>query len=145
MHTHSFPTRRSSDLGDQDAGGLRRGLLVGEATVRVPRDVDAGSGAQLPQLAGCGKVVLDQQAQVVAIGTEAAALAEPAFVLHVDHERGDLVVAERGIARYHRAPALLVHPRRGRVRTLVMLCGPPSTLPPPTVHTVFIVPNHSAH
>src|SRR3546814_4327331 len=79
-------------------------------------DVDAVSGAQLPQLAGCGKVVLDQQAQVVAISTEAAALAEPAFVLHVDHVRGDLVVAERGIARYHRAPGLRVHPQRGRVR-----------------------------
>src|SRR3546814_1392561 len=48
---------------DPDARGLRRGLLVGEAAVRVHRDVDAVSGAQLPQLAGCGKVVLDQQAQ----------------------------------------------------------------------------------
>src|SRR3546814_1550871 len=41
---------------DPDARGLRRGLLVGEAAVRVPRAVDAVSGAQLPQLAGCGKV-----------------------------------------------------------------------------------------
>src|SRR3546814_938101 len=63
-------------------------------------------------------------------------LAEPAFVLHVDHERGDLVVAERGIARYHRAPGLRVHPQRGRVRNRVVLGGHHAKLHHPAVHGV---------